>query len=47
MNMHPLGFIEYLMAVGRDNIAELLQQKPQCLSETVHHVLRQELYRFL
>lgn len=46
MNMHPLGFIEYLMAIGRDNLAELLQKKPQCLSETVHHVLRQELYRY-
>ena len=46
LNMYPLGFVEFLMAIGRENLAELIQQKPHVLSETVHAVLRQELYRY-
>lgn len=46
LNIYPLCFIEYLMAIGRENLAELLQEKPKVLSETVHDVLRQELTRY-
>lgn len=46
LNIYPLNFIEYLLAIGRENLAGLLQEKPQVLSETVHDVLRQELIRY-
>lgn len=46
MNLYPLGFIEFLMAIKRDNLAELLLQPPQALSETVHTILRQALYQY-
>lgn len=46
LNLYPLGFIEFLMAIKRDNLAELLLQPPQALSETVHSVLRQALYHY-
>ena len=46
LNIYPLGFIEYLMAIGRENLAELLQEKPKVVSEIVHDILRQELVRY-
>lgn len=46
LNVYPLSFVEFLMAVGHDNLAELLQEKPNVLSESVHHILRQELTRY-
>ena len=46
LNIYPLGFIEYLMAIGRENLADLLQEKPNVLSEAVHAVLRQELIHY-
>ncbi len=46
LNVYPLNFIEFLMAIGRENLAELLQEKPKVLSETVHEVLRQEVIRY-
>lgn len=46
LNIYPLSFIEYLMAIGRENLAAFLQEKPKVLSDTVHDVLRQELVRY-
>lgn len=46
LHMHPLNFIEYLMAIGRENLAQLIQEPPQRLSDTIHELLRQELYRY-
>lgn len=46
LNLYPLGFIEYLMAIGRENMAARLQEKPSALSVTVHDILRQELIRY-
>lgn len=46
LTIYPLCFIEYLMAIGREKLAELLQEKPNVLSETLHEVLRQELIRY-
>ena len=46
LNIYPLGFIEDLMAIGRENLADLLQEKPNVLSEAVHAVLRQELIHY-
>jgi len=46
LNVYPLSFIEFLMAVGRENLAVTLQEKPKILSDTVHSVLRQELCRY-
>lgn len=46
LNIYPLSFTEYLWAVGRENLAALLQEKPKVLSEPVHEVLRQELSRY-
>ena len=46
LTIYPLSFIEYLMAIGRENLAVLLQEKPKVLSEAVHDVLRQELIRY-
>lgn len=46
LNVYPLCFVEYLLAVGRENLAVLLQEKPKVLSEAVHEVLRQELMRY-
>ncbi len=46
LTIYPLGFIEYLMAVGRDHLATLLQEKPRVLSDAVHQELRQELIRY-
>ena len=46
LNIYPLNFIEFLMAMGHENLARLLQEKPQVLSEAVHDMLRQELFRY-
>jgi len=46
LTIYPLCFIEYLMAIGREKLAKLLQEKPTVLSETLHEVLRQELIRY-
>jgi len=46
LHMYPLNFMEYLTAIGRENLAELISKKPALLPETVHELLRQELYRY-
>lgn len=46
LNMYPMGFIEYLWAIGRNDFAQLLSEKPKVLSETIHTLIRQELYRY-
>lgn len=46
LTIYPLSFNEYLMAIRREHLAALLQEKPKVLSETVHESLRQELMRY-
>jgi uncharacterized protein len=46
LNMYPLGFIEYLQAIGRNDLAALLSETPKVLSETIHRLIREELYRY-
>ncbi len=46
LHMYPLNFVEYLTAIGRENLAQLIQEPPQRLSDTIHELLRQELYRY-
>ena len=47
LNMHPMGFVEFLQATGKTKSAELLTQAPQKLSDTVHQALLEELRLYM
>lgn len=46
LNVYPLCFAEYLIAIGRENLSLLLRDEPNVLSESVHEVLRDALMRY-
>jgi predicted AAA+ superfamily ATPase len=46
INMYPMSFSEYLMAVGNEQASVLIQQIPKKLSETVHDMLMGELKKY-
>jgi len=43
MNMYPLTFVEYLLAIGKDRAAETVLSPPEKLSESIHKMLLDEL----
>lgn len=46
LNMHPMGFVEFLKATGKDKLAEILMQAPQKQSDMVHQVLLDECRKY-
>ena len=46
LTMHPMTFVEYLWAAGRERAAELVLAPPRPLSEVAHQVLLEELRRY-
>ena len=49
LNMYPMGFAEFLRAIGKNKSAELVAQGPQKLSDTIHRSLLEvlRLYMFV
>ncbi|OVE78797.1 nuclease [bacterium I07] len=47
VNMHPMGFLEFLQATGNAKLSELLLQAPKKLSDTVHQALLEEVRRYM
>ena len=46
LDMNPLTFPEYLMAIGRKEAAEIVSSKPKAVSDSIHHLLLDELKIF-
>lgn len=46
VQLYPLNFIEYLMATGNDDAAQVLIKPPARLSDAVHNFLLNELHRY-
>lgn len=46
VNMNPMGFIEFLWAIGKTKAAEVLLDVPRTLPVTVHEMLLNELRRY-
>jgi predicted AAA+ superfamily ATPase len=46
LEMYPLNFTEYLIAVGRDEAADVILSKPQNLSYSIHKLLLDELKKY-
>ncbi len=46
LEMYPLNFAEYLIAVGRDEAADVILSKPQNLSYSIHKLLLDELKKY-
>lgn len=47
LEMHPMNFIEYLWAIGRDEAAEIVSSAPAELPESTHQLLLRELRNYL
>lgn len=45
-DMHPMSFAEYLLAIGRDEMADLVLAPPTRQPDTVHDLLLGELRRY-
>lgn len=46
LNLHPMSFAEFLIAIGKDRTAELILSPPQRQSETIHNMLLEELRKY-
>lgn len=46
MDMHPMNFQEFLLAVGQDKLASLLNSSPQPLSESIEDAIKLQLTRY-
>ncbi len=46
LNMYPMNFSEFLLAVGRDKLAEVLLSAESGVSETAHQMLLDELRNY-
>ena len=46
LNMFPLSFAEFLTAIGKDKLAEIIIDYPKQLSDFVHQILMDELKNF-
>lgn len=46
LNMHPLTFAEFLLAQGKENLAEIIISEIQDLSDSIHNLLIDELRNF-
>ncbi len=46
MDLYPLSFAEYLVAIGKNEAADITLGSPRRLSKTIHNLLCQELRRY-
>ena len=46
MHLHPMHFSEYLMAIGHDEAANIVNSPPKPLSDAIHKFLCEELRRY-
>lgn len=46
LDMHPMSFGEYLLALGKDKLAEIVLETPHKLQETVHRLLLDHLHDY-
>ncbi len=46
MNMHPMSFSEFLKAVGKPLLVEIIAAPPARLSDAIHELLQAELRRY-
>ena len=46
LQLYPLCFVEYLLAIGHNEVAEILLEPPKAVSESVHEFLCEELRRY-
>ena len=47
INMYPMNFIEFLMAIGKMKAAEIIQKPPEKLPDSIHDMLLDELRKYL
>ncbi len=46
MNMYPMTFAEYLLAIGKEKFSELILSPPQSLSDIIHQALLNEVKNY-
>ena len=46
VNMYPMTFAEYLTALGKEKLSQLIEEGPANLSETLHKRLRKEVKQY-
>ncbi|MEZ4886130.1 MAG: ATP-binding protein [Chitinophagales bacterium] len=46
MNMHPMSFAEFLKAMGKERLAEIVESPPAEQAEFIHNLLQEELKRY-
>jgi len=46
LNLHPMSFAEFLLATGKDKLANIILSQPVKLSETIHDILLEELRKY-
>lgn len=46
LEMYPMNFVEYLWAIDKKMLAEIICQKPGRVSETIHNMLIEELRNY-
>lgn len=49
LHLHPMGFTEFLWAVGKDKLAEFIQtfQVNEGIPESIHHILSQQFKTYI
>lgn len=47
MNLYPMSFYEFLIALGKENLANFLIERPHEVGESIHHILMDDLRSFL
>lgn len=46
LNMHPMNFLEFLLANGKDLLAETISRQPEELADSAHQLLIDELKKY-
>lgn len=46
MNMYPMSFAEFLKAMGKERLAEIVENSPVEQAEFIHNLLQEELKRY-
>ncbi len=46
MNMHPMSFSEFLLAMGKEKLAKIIKEEPKKLSASIDNVIKQELKNY-
>ncbi|MBN1902218.1 ATP-binding protein [Candidatus Sumerlaeota bacterium] len=47
LNLHPMNFVEFLLALGKEKEAEIIVSTPRRLSESVHNLLLEDLRNYM